>query len=269
MADNKDLPIYFILAGQSNMCGRAFGKDLPKNYQDEYADTMMVWNNDMNFLQVAEPVISYEWKPLQPQYTPFAKQTQFGPEISLGRRLHKHFQRPVYLIKFAMGSTNLAINWNPNGQNVKKGKRVLKNYYNDFFEFTNKSVKSLKNTNPNAEFGGIFWMQGEGDAMDKKFSAAYYDNLKNLFITFREQFGECKIVTGLINWPVKYQDVVNNAIMKLATEDSNLETADTSDLTEIGYSYDPKYNNHHFDAKSLIRLGHRMADSYIKLFTKE
>lgn len=254
----EELPIYFILAGQSNAAGRAYGKDLSDDLQKEYPDVMMRWNNDMNF---GNPAVSNEWKALQPQFTPFAGQTQFGPEIILGRRLYDHFKRPIRIIKFTMGSTNLAINWNPNGKDVVIGKKKQINYFNEFTNFCQTAITSL---NGKADFGGIFWMQGEGDAMDKKFADSYYDNFKSLTAKFREMYGDCPIVAGLVNWPAKYQNIVNDAITKLASEDKKLFTVNTSDFTTIGFSYDPKYNNHHFDAESLNKLGQRMADEYLK-----
>lgn len=255
----EESPIYFILAGQSNAAGRAYGRDLENDLRREYPDVMIRWNNDMNF---GNPAVSNEWKPLQPQFTPFAGQTQFGPEIVLGRRLHSTLKRPVHIIKFTMGSTNLAINWNPNGNDVVVNKKRQINYFNEFTKFCQTAITSLKG----ATFGGIFWMQGEGDAMDKKFADAYYDNLKSLITKFRETFGDCPVVAGLVKWPAKYQNTVNDAITKLAAEDKKLFIVNTSDFTTIGFSYDPTYNNHHFDANSLNVLGERMAEKYIEKY---
>jgi len=253
-------PLYFILAGQSNMCGRAKGMDLDENLRTPYPDVKIVWNNDMN---MNKPAISEGWQDLQPQYAPFIKATQFGPEISLGRRLQESLNRPIYLIKFAMGSTNLYANWNPDGQDVKIGRRICKNYYKDFIDFTTKWIADLKSKHPNAEFGGVFWMQGEGDAMDKKFANVYAQNLNQFFACLRKVFGYCPIITGLIKWPAKFQDKVNQAIQKVARENEQIFTVDTSDLISIGYTYDPEYNNSHFDAESLLKLGYQMAGTYL------
>ena len=249
-------PIYFILAGQSNAGGRAFSTDLSQDMQKEYPNVMMKWNNDLNF---GDPAISNDWKPLQPQYTPFVKKKQFGPEIMLGRKLYESLKRPIYIIKFTMGSTNLFVNWNPDCNNIKIGKNMHINYFKEFNKFCQDSINSIKEP---ADFGGIFWMQGEGDAMDNKFANAYYENIKLFVAKLRELFGDCLFIAGFINWPAKFQNIVNDSMNKLATEDKKFLTVKTDDFTRIGYSYDKKYNNNHFDADSLNKLGSRMAEAY-------
>lgn len=252
----SESPIYFILAGQSNMCGRARGSDLEKELQAPFPEVQMVWSNDLN---MKHPSISADWQDLSPQPN-FHSKTSFGPEISLGRKLAAVLKRPIYFIKFALGSTNLYANWDPNGRTIRTSG---KNYYGDFIIYVLKWKEVLKLQYPDIEFGGIFWMQGEGDALDKRFARTYEQNLKEFFKCLREKFGPCPIVTGFIKWPANFRQEVNLAIENVAKNDDQIFTVDTSDLTPIAFTYDPQHYNPHFDAKSLLTLGERMADAYL------
>ena len=45
-----------------------------------------------------------------------ANSTYFGPEVSFGSQLHALFPTDsIYLVKYAVGGTDLAVDWNPNG----------------------------------------------------------------------------------------------------------------------------------------------------------
>lgn len=82
----------FVLAGQSNMDGRADPAGLPGELQ-----------------QAQERALVYGGKARKP-LTPGK---QFGPDISFGKAMAAALGKPVGIIKFAKGGTNLADDWSP------------------------------------------------------------------------------------------------------------------------------------------------------------
>eukprot|EP01126_Amoeba_proteus_P023919 TRINITY_DN2404_c0_g1_i2.p1 TRINITY_DN2404_c0_g1~~TRINITY_DN2404_c0_g1_i2.p1 ORF type:complete len:271 (-),score=40.12 TRINITY_DN2404_c0_g1_i2:345-1157(-) len=268
------LPV-FILCGQSNMSGRADAQHLPKDLSAPFPSVQMSWSNDINFDQGSNfsfgasdrlGDVSDGWQQLQPQTFPPSNFVHFGPEITLGRELHKHLQEQLYFVKMGLGSTTLARNWNPANSSWDESNWRNSGYYPKFRQFVMESLNSLKRSFPDCQvhISGVFWMQGESDAGSSKTANVYYENLRNFVTTLREDLSEFNneripIVMGKINWKSPKQHIVNLAFDKIAKEMEKIATVDTSTLSvrEDG----------HFDWKGQMYLGERMAAEYLKLLT--
>jgi len=242
----------FLLAGQSNMGGRASADALSETLRAPYDAVLINWINDINF---GEGDSSNGWLSLRPQHSPGLGYSHFGPEISLGRRLHQALKKPkIAFVKFALGSTNLHTNWNPSNTNDDGY------FHRGFLPHYKKSVELLVEQGYTVKIKGFFWMQGESDGGgNSQVVSSYKQNLSDLIHHVRNLVGEPElpVVLGKINWKkAKKQSVINAAMETVAKEGKNITWVDTSDLTKLP--------DDHFDGPALVSLGERMAESFIK-----
>eukprot|EP01012_Entosiphon_sulcatum_P014419 TRINITY_DN19451_c0_g1_i2.p1 TRINITY_DN19451_c0_g1~~TRINITY_DN19451_c0_g1_i2.p1 ORF type:complete len:164 (+),score=29.27 TRINITY_DN19451_c0_g1_i2:25-492(+) len=142
----------FILAGQSNMVGRAEPEHLPQAIKDATATVRIRWMNNLNF---GTPGASDGWQPLQCQFSPGPNVHHFGPEFTLAVELQRLFpEEQIHLLKFAMGSTNLHTNWSPTAVGDAA-------YFAAFVKFCEEGLAELGG---DARPSGLFWLQGESDS---------------------------------------------------------------------------------------------------------
>lgn len=154
----------------------------------------MTWDLDINF---GEGRTSKAWKPLQPQPTNFGEDAEaFGPEFALADSLLKDKRiatRPIALVKYAMGSTEIAKHWCPDGEAT---------FYPRFLQFCRDSVASAPQP---AELAGLFWFQGESDSSKNRTADAYFDNLVKLITSLRQDLAapELPVVVSQVYFPGK------------------------------------------------------------------
>ena len=92
----------FLLAGQSNMAGYSTGLPTTSPYNAALPDVRF-WNYD-----------NTGWIDLQPGLGDTSG--DIGPEVGFGHALDQIFpDDDIYLVKWGVDSTNLAVDWNPNG----------------------------------------------------------------------------------------------------------------------------------------------------------
>lgn len=250
-------PLYFILAGQGNMCGRVRASDVKEKYRAPYPEVQIIWNMDMNIPKYA--TISEGWQDLQPQPN-FFHGRSIGPEIFIGRNLHNWLKQPIYLIKFAMGGTTLDRNWNPD----RKGED--KNYYLDFINFCNTWIDDLKSKHPDAKLGGIFWLGGEKEATSEFLASNYEDNLDLFIASLFETFGKCFIDMHHVQIRAKHKDKVNTAIDNIHENSAWVGRCETEGLSIIGKRYDAKHKDPHYDAASLKKIAKSMSDTFCPIY---
>eukprot|EP01090_Pellita_catalonica_P009287 TRINITY_DN20347_c0_g1_i1.p1 TRINITY_DN20347_c0_g1~~TRINITY_DN20347_c0_g1_i1.p1 ORF type:complete len:250 (+),score=39.10 TRINITY_DN20347_c0_g1_i1:96-845(+) len=247
------MSVVFVLAGQSNMVGRAKAQTLPTELRSPPKNVQMMYQNDLNF---GKPGKSKKWGPLKPQHSPGLNITHFGPEIAIGHGLAKLYpDKKIYFIKFAMGSTNLHTNWNP-ATTSKDG------YYSIFADYVNSNIKTIKDKD--VTLGGIFWYQGSSDCSKPKDANAYQANLStfitavNKDITLADK--AIPIVGGLISSKkCKKRATVNTAMTNVAAEPENcFAIVNTDDLDFLGDAI-------HLTGPSLCKLGERMVAEFQKL----
>ena len=100
--------------------------------------------------------------------------------MGFGHRLHELFPNDdVYLVKYGLSSTNLAVGWNPNGTGA---------VYNVFKARVAAAIADLTGAGKSPEIAGMIWMQGESDAMDHTHAVAYKENLKGFVTKVRSDF---------------------------------------------------------------------------------
>ncbi|MCU0779532.1 MAG: hypothetical protein MUF04_00360, partial [Akkermansiaceae bacterium] len=148
----------FLLGGQSNADGRAAPSGLPTSPVNLQLpqDDVDFYENEAGGLTTLRPL------------------AEFGPEITLGRRLADAiadgtFTR-VAMIKYAVGATDLANDWKAGGDATTSGDGPR---YVSFQGVVRAGLAALAAKYPNAaiDIEGMLWVQGERDAGDVTKSA--------------------------------------------------------------------------------------------------
>lgn len=248
----------FILAGQSNMVGRGRPQDLNcgnlERLQSAAEHVLMRWDLDANF---GEAAVSDGWRPLQVQYSPGRGEEHFGPEITLAESLWQGGQAPsggkIYLAKFAMGSTQIAVHWCPGGGDT---------HYARFVKFCQDALASAPQP---CELGGIFWFQGESDASKNKDANEYEDRLVELMSSLRKDLKapSLPIVASQVFFPGKKKILpkVNAAIERACAPSGLLGNAV---CCTMGQDPPPSvWEDGHLDSAAVLERGAAMAAKYL------
>jgi hypothetical protein len=226
----------FILAGQSNMAGRAFVEPM-----DTLPDKrILTIDKEGRLIYAKEPLHFYE-----------PNLTGLDCGLSFGKTLIKSIPDSIsiLLIPTAVGGSSVE-QW--------------------IGDSTHRSVKLLTNFRDKVgiakKYGhikGILWHQGENDANPNNIPQ-YKSNLTLLFKTFRTITGNesLPILIGELgsfssdheNW-----SLINEQIKEYANIDSNTAIISTSDFQDIG-------DKVHFNSAGQRIMGQRMADEFINKF---
>ncbi|MBN1393434.1 MAG: PEP-CTERM sorting domain-containing protein [Pirellulales bacterium] len=232
----------FLLAGQSNMDGRASVANLPAPY-DQPQTEVKIWDYWSGG----------GWADLEGGFSTYNTGNLFGPEVSFGYALNELFpDDDVYLVKYSEGGTSLAEDWNPDGTG---------GHYNTLKTAANAALQDLVGDGLSPIVSGMVWMQGERDAQYADMAAAYATNLANLIETVRDDFStpDMPFVVGRITtYYGDYNAQVRAAQVAVAEQMDHAGWVDTDDLPLI------VNNGGHYTAAGLIELGDRFADGVME-----
>ena len=232
-ADATEWDIYLV-GGQSNAAGwNTRARGLPESLKAQI---------DVKFFNGPDGT----WDTLTPGSG--NKPTSFGPEITLGRTLaDENPTRSIAIVKYAVGGTNLAQEWNP--------RSAEPNLY-DHFTTTITTATAALPDNDAFRIRGMIWMQGESDAGKPEMTAAYEANLTALIKRVREDVGVADLPFSIGQLgAVPGRDgmgEVQNAQAAVAARDPNVSLVITSDLAL-------QKDNLHFTNASQQELGVRFA----------
>jgi hypothetical protein len=226
-----ELPV-FIFAGQSNMVGLARAAELPAAAQE---DALYYYPDG-------------GWRAFAPAD---AAGAGLGPEVSAGRALAGVIG-PVGMVKYAVGGTNLALQWNP---------AVPGSLYQNMVRHTAGALAALRaQTGMRGRVAGFFWMQGESDATDPNMAVLYAAQLTNLIERVRADFGDPRLpfVFGKISpsplW--RYGAHVRAAQESVAASVPNTALFSADDL--------PLLDGAHYTTQGVVTLGERFAEAWLK-----
>ena len=251
----ETLPV-LVFAGQSNANGFGMPSQLPAALRQ--AQPNVLFNN-------AYVNSAPAWAPLAPPTEPgsryqFGNQYNLdyadgacGPELTAGRGISAAMGgKPVALVKYSLGATSLAVDWNPDHPQGWK-------LYPAMVVAVNASVAALRAQHPdkNVQLAGFFWMQGESDTD----GPAYLTNLTNFIARVRQDFGSPNLpfIIGQLGamWT---GNAISQAQAAVATpgrpsyvHDTRLVS--TADLPVI-------FDNMHFNTEGVQKLGDRYAAAY-------
>ena len=228
----------FLLAGQSNMGGCGVSAELVGELA-KYAEPqarVMRWDGTGNQWVVNSCT--------------FGGGAWFGPEISFGCQMQAVFPNDkIYLVKYAIGGTSLAADWNPAGTN---------NAYAAFKSTALAAITNLADAKLAPEVAGMLWMQGEADAAEASFAPAYQTNLTNFISAVRRDFSTPDMPFVLGRIIQGYGTTENNTIVRTAQVTVPTLVAHTSwaNTDDLQLSTNPAL---HFGTQGQIDLGLRFA----------
>jgi len=199
MSDNSVAcrrPLVCILVGQSDMVGRGIIDELPDSLVEAVrcCDWRYLYVIDRGSREGAESR-SDGFMPLTrtSQYSEAGERHSFGPEWGLAEQLTIvqagdggfDRSRPVFIIKFASGSTSLGKDWVPGGELfkglvelVQKGTRVIAR---EFCGAACDEEIQMESSRILREDTVFFWLQGHSDASG---NAEMRKGYKDSFIEF-------------------------------------------------------------------------------------
>lgn len=225
----------FIMAGQSNMAGRAIVEP-----QDTLPSNRIISLNVTGETIIAkEPIHFYE-----PARTGLDCGLTFGKELI--RYLPDSIS--VLIIPTAIGGSTLD--------------RWLGNYTFRNVQLYQNFAEKIKLGRKLGTLKGILWHQGESDAIEETDIATYEEKLAKLFANFRKDSNDenLPILIGLLgsysenqqNW-----NRINSQIYNYASKDSLVSLVPTDDLRDKG-------DKLHFDSESQRILGKRYANLFLR-----
>ncbi|PXA04643.1 hypothetical protein DDZ13_05580 [Coraliomargarita sinensis] len=222
----------FLMGGQSNMFG--FSTDLgslPTELQSPQEDVRFYYGTNFTFLESGS---GGPW----------------GSEITLGRTLAD--ARPdenFFYIKHADGGTSLWQQWN-----LTDGRS-----YNLFKEVVDFGLDSLTKAGHTYEVAGMFWAQGERDALNGRTTEEYTSDFEAFIADIRSRYG-ADIPFIFARLSVKQTarpiDEVRLAQNIVAERDPNTYLIDTDDYPIGG-------DNLHYTDEAYIEMGEDFAQTYL------
>ena len=255
----------FLIGGQSNAAGVggiSSDSPIPAPYNVPQP-AVKFWNynplpTNPPFPGYNDPGVGDGWVALQSGFG--YTNTEFGPEVSFGYRIHQMFPHDdIYLIKYGISSQDLAVHWNPDGTG---------NIYNMFQARVHAAMQNLTSAGLSPTLAGMIWMQGDMDANNSysaTAAASYATNLTHLiqktrtdtaFITPNPnmQFVVGRILNYYDTTPPGGNALVRNAQMTVPGQVGNASWFNTDDL-ELAYPA-------HYGTQGQIDLGIRFANEF-------
>ena len=264
----------YLLAGQSNMDGYGFVRDLPRALRGEASD---VFIHQPTATPDGAPSERGAWSPLRPGHgtgflggeTPTLGD-RFGPELTFGRTIRQRRpQVPVAIVKVSFGGTSLTHgvgfgSWDPDAPPDARP-----NQYDHALAALRGAADARDVDGDGAPDrlvpAGIVWMQGEADAIDQRAAARYEANLAHTIGLLRAAMrrADLPVVIGRIEdsgstpeaATMPHADEVRAAQVAYAERDAcaGLVTATHG----IGFAPD----GWHYDSAGYRRLGVAFAEA--------
>ena len=236
----------YLLGGQSNMAGAQSDADDLTGELANPLPEVKIWRNN-RFVDLRAGFNGN-----------FGNGGGFGAELGFGFALEaaradgNADTEEIYLVKYALGSTDLAEDWDINGNN---------NTYSAFNSWVNGALTNLSSENLAYDIEGMLWMQGENDAFDFSQAANYETNLTHFISDIRTRYGEdTDFLIGRLH------DELPNGF----TEDEVVRQAQTRVAKASGKNYLINTDNFeisddsvHFSSQGHLDLGEAFADIFI------
>ena len=170
--DDKTVRV-FIFAGQSNMVGSDSNvRDIKRFPPFAGLETAQPGVKFSYCIGRENKMRSNGWVDLQPV------DNVVGPELSFARKVTKHIDAPIAIIKCAAGGTHLGGDWNPD---MPEGFKM----YPLTLDLIRSSLAQLDRQKMAYRIEGVMWHQGENDMFNEEYMANYGKNLANLLARWR------------------------------------------------------------------------------------
>ena len=249
----------FIVMGQSNADGKGVFADLDTQTGRslEGLDRTGTQIHLSTIDHGTKEYVEGAWGQINPGTNTAAASGRFGPEVGFTDTVKTivdgggdaTYDKPVAILKFAKGATNLVTDWDsPDGDCYKA---MIQDIPNAKFD--------LGQLNYKFNIRGMIWFQGESDSSNQVVADAYEANLITFIADVRARFSKPNLPIVICQpwwdsndagYPV-YIETVRTAQQNIADVDSNINTIDTT-------SYDHR-DVTHLNAKGMYELGEDIA----------
>ncbi len=273
-----------ILAGQSNAVGVGYTKYLSDHFSDGKTAEYLRGYPDVRIRYFSHDKKSDGFVPVTVNCTEKSKDT-FGPELGMAELLReKAPDRNIFIVKCAFGGMSLFRDWiSPSGgehydpaayadqypdmiESVFGGKPVRPGWcYNELVKLLQESIAALETDGYEPRIRAFCWMQGESDAEAVAEHTTLYEGryaalVKDLCAAFPDRMQNCAFLDAGISSLWKYHRELNAAKLHYAQTHPDCVYIDTiaAGLTTHREPVEAP-DTYHYDADSVIRLGHLFA----------
>lgn len=243
----------FVLTGQSNSLGTTDGDggDPAPGSDPTDQEVRFFWHNLANATKSLGDS-GGEFTTLREQQGGFYKgsATHWGPEIGLGRRLHRAGVRDFGIIKASRGGGGNSL-WAKTAPNHHMYDHVVKT--------VTTATSSLTRAGHTFEIAGLLYLQGESDSAAE--AAVADTRIKELADHLRRELPNAKslhVVIAGIAAAGATRDVVRARHAALAAESGSFSFFPTTDLRQ----HLP--DQLHFNKTAKLVVGERFADAWMK-----
>jgi len=259
----------FLLAGQSNMDGRARAINLTP---EDKIRLEKAKRNVVLYYNHLKPVPLQVTKGTEYIKNKFNSDSFFGPELFFGIHLSEEYpDYKIILIKRSKGGMSLYGAWNSKWSKEKAKLTHEENQprlYNDFVSYADSILKNYNKSE--YELCGMLWVQGETDS-GKRFgtkpSDTYEHNLKTLINSVRKHFAKPKL--PFIIFQVGRGKVVQ-AMKNTVRDFENVSLIpQSSDKTSENYFVKNSAPLGHYTYSSMKKIGRLFFEYYKKFYATE
>ncbi len=254
----------FLVAGQSNTDGYGLGYgNLSYGYLDPPDDLYDIGRGDLVDPQAQVSIFhgayysgNGSWQTLEPGFGIQWNGIRFGPELSFGYDVQNQCGLDIRLIKYSVGGTSLAHDWDPDFTGT--------NQYDYFMTTVQNAIAAAGAAGETLDIIGLVWMQGESDALNYSMATAYETNLTHFIASVRQDLGLPDLdayVGSIADSPVwTYRQIVWDAQDSVAAADPRVNVANGKDLPLFVNDGDGSANIH-YTTQGEVTLGERFAAS--------
>jgi hypothetical protein len=256
-SDNADLSTFtevdmFIVMGQSNADGKGKFADLDsqtgRSLEGLNRTGIQIHQSSIDqSTRVYQPGV---WEAIDPATNAAQSSGRFGPEVGFSDTVkaivdgggNATYDKPVAILKFAKGATNLYNNWDaPSGD-----------CYTAMVQDIPRAKFELGQANYKFNIRGMIWYQGESDSSDQAVAEAYGANLTTLFADIRSRFDKPEL--PIVICKVAYETSPPAYIETVRTQQQNVADAD-SNIAIIDTAVYERRDAVHLNAKGMYELG--------------
>jgi len=248
----------FLLAGQSNMEGRADGNKLMPQDRERLEKAQGSVQLAFNY----EPVCALDVvKPSRDIAKIYKRDLIFGPELFFGIALSEAWpEEKILLIKRTEGGTSLHGCWNPDWRADRAavmGEESEPKLYSALTTYVKQVLSGYGEDE--YEICAMLWVQGETDAGDKTAATEYGTNLRALIERIRHDVG--RETLPFLLFQVGYGEVVEG-MRRTAREVPNV-TLIRQSLDPVSPDFYKKMENGHYNYEGMKKLGYRFAELFL------
>jgi hypothetical protein len=248
----------FILAGQSNMEGRADGNKLTPQDREHLGKVrgrvQLAFNH--------QPICPLDAvKPSAEIAEIYERDLIFGPELFFGTALAEAWpEERILVIKRTEGGTSLHGCWNPDwraDKAIAMGEEREPRLYSALIAYVEEVLSGYGEDE--YKICAMLWVQGETDAGNETAAAAYGDNLQALIERIRHDVGHEAL--PFLLFQVGHGEVVEG-MRRTAREVPNVTLIPQS-LDPVSLDFYQKMENGHYNYEGMKKLGRRFAELFL------